>query len=1077
MTDGERRRGHTDVTIVAGHEERAGVGARQAVPPLPELGQVVNVRGSTWAVAEVRQQGLPRSPADEGAAGLTHVVSLQSLEEDRLGQELAVVWELEVGHTVAPDQGLPETTNPEAFDDPNTLAAFVDAVRWGAVTSADANSYQAPFRSGANVEAYQLEPLRRALQSSRTNLLLADDVGLGKTIEAGLVIQELLLRHRARSVVIVCPPSLALKWQDEMREKFGLEFVIVNSDLMARVRRSHGLNANPFRLFPRVIVSMSWLPTLRAQRLLRDVFADVADTATARRFSFDVLVVDEAHHVAPANPTTAPGRRGYAVDSQRTTATKALAEKCEHRLFLSATPHNGYSESFTALMEMIDGRRFTRGANLDERALRDVTVRRLKTELPEKEFHKRVLKPIVFTPSEDEQRQFAVLDRILTESARANGKGRSGGIVAMLLKKRFLSSPWSFARTLELYERAADGGRLDLDDEEQYYQEVLGSGQSDEEEGEVEHPEFTALRRSKGFDALVAATSGEIDALIGWGRRYEHRPDSRLEALIRFLDAICRPDGKTFTHERVVVFTEYAATLDWIAGVLSQRGYRDVLKTIQGSTPTDERELIRAQFTEDPAKHPVRVLVATDSAGEGIDLQHHCHRLVNFDIPFNPSRLEQRIGRIDRYGQHYAPEIYQFVADSTGTKYAQDLNFLVEHIARKIGTVAADLGSVNQVIDIDVQNHFNPAATARRAKPSAPDDGNAVITRALAGGIELNRRLTELSRTYDERKVEMHLTPANARRVVDAALALTAQPPLVDIGDDHTDAQVFSVPGLGSAWQSALRGLDTRLEPGKPRPITFDDKAARDRNDLVHIHLGHALMQRSARVLRSALFSVDSPVSRVTAVVVEDLPQSCVAAVSRLVLVGRGGLRLHEEVFLTGIRVRGQAMAEAKVEQVLDEALDAENLTLADVGVRSALTALWNADDSRLRTRLLTAMARKAESRQEKVTEALQARRDTDIARAGEIFGAFRINLRESRDRLSAEIRSQEEALFTDDQQAQRRRDLRAMEDRLASLHDEEQREITAIRERYSDIKPHVSAAAVVFALTPADADAGRVQA
>src|SRR5699024_9711402 len=139
--------------------------------------------------------------------------------------------------------------------------------------SADENTYQAPFRSGANVEAYQLEPLRRALHAPRTNLLLADDVGLGKTIEAGLVIQELLLRHRARSVIIVCPPSVSLKWQDEMREKFGLEFVIVNSERMAEVRRTHGLAANPFRLFPRVIVSMAWLPQLRAQRLLRDIYA------------------------------------------------------------------------------------------------------------------------------------------------------------------------------------------------------------------------------------------------------------------------------------------------------------------------------------------------------------------------------------------------------------------------------------------------------------------------------------------------------------------------------------------------------------------------------------------------------------------------------------------------------------------------------------------------------------------------------------------------------------------------------------------------------------------------------------
>jgi superfamily II DNA or RNA helicase len=878
-------------------------------------------------------------------------------------------------------------------------------------------------------------------------------------------------------VVILCPPSLALKWQDEMREKFGLDFEIVNSDLMARIRRSHGLAANPFRLFPRVIVSMSWLPTLRAQRLLRDVFAEVRDTATARRFAFDVLVVDEAHHVAPASPTTAPGRRGYAVDSQRTLATKALAERCEHRLFLSATPHNGYPESFTALLEMIDGRRFSRGADLNERALREIAVRRLKGELADKEFKPRRLLKIPFTPSEDEQQRFATLDRILDDSARANGKGRSGDIVAMLLKKRFLSSPWSFARTLELYEQAtATGRQLRLDDEDAYYEEVLGSGQSDEEEGEAEHPEFTALRHSKGSDPLLAATSQDIAALIEWGRRFEHRPDSRLEQLITFLDAICRPDGRTWSNERVVVFTEYATTLDWIARVLSQRGYRDVLETIQGSTPTEERERIRARFTADPTKYDVRVLIATDSAGEGIDLQAYCHRLVNFDIPFNPSRLEQRIGRVDRYGQRETPKIYHFAADSSSTTFDADMDFM-RRIAEKVGQAAHDLGSMNPVIDAEIQEHFSPTARSRRSRPSAPSDGNAIITRALAGGVELNRRLTELSRTYADRKAEMHLTPGNARRVVDTALALTAQPPLVEIGDADTDAQVFAIPALGSAWQPALQGLDTRLDPGVLRPITFDDQAAQGRTDLVHVHLGHPLMQRSARVLRSALFSVEAPVNRVTAVVIKDLPQSCVAAVSRLVLVGRGGLRLHEEVFLTGIRVRGQAMAEAKVEQVLDEALDTHDLVLADSNMRAVVAELWNADQSPLRTRLLAAMTRKAEARQERVTEALRSRRDTDISRVKEIFGAFRVNLSESRDRLSQEIQAQEERLFTDDQQAQRRRDLRAMEDRLAGLDDEERREIAMIDERYTDIKPHVSAAAVVFALTPADAKAGRVGA
>jgi superfamily II DNA or RNA helicase len=1066
------------LTIIA--ENMAGPGlASAAGPPVPEKGGVVTVRGAMWAVADVREQEQPPQPGDEDDNRITHVVDLQSLDEDRLGQELSVVWELEVGQTVAPDQGLPETISTAGFDNPNTLAAFVDAVRWGAVTSADDNAYQSPFRSGANVEAYQLEPLRRALRSARTNLLLADDVGLGKTIEAGLVIKELLLRDRARSVIIVCPPSLSLKWQDEMLEKFGLDFEIVNSQLLAQVHRSHGPNANPFRLFPRVIVSMTWLSSLRAQRLLRSVYADVRDNSGARRYAFDILVVDEAHHVAPASPTAVTGFRGYAVDSDRTRATRALAERCEHRLFLSATPHNGYSESFTALMEMIDGRRFKRGALLDEQALREIAVRRLKADLREqKAFRPRELEPIIFEPDGDEVRKFALLDRIIVESTRSSGRGKSMGIVAMLLKKRLLSSPWSFAQTLRGYTAADGGSPLAVDDEGRYYQEVLGSEQSDEEEGAAEHPEFTALRRSKSTDPLSAATSHEIEALAAWGESYEHRPDSRLKALIGFLDAVCRPVGD-WTEQRVVVFTEYAATLDWITRILNQHGYQEgiELATIQGSTPAEKRELIRARFTAPPGEHPVRVLVATDSAGEGIDLQDYCHRLVNFDIPFNPSRLEQRIGRIDRYGQPETPLIYQLTPASTNTAYARDLKFLLDIIARKLATVVGDLGSANQVIDADIRDYFTTGKTGRQARLLVPEDGNAVISRALAGGQELNRALTTLSQTYEERKVALHLTPGNARRVVDTALELTGQPPLEPADDPDIYEATFEVPALGPSWQPALRGLDTRLAPGVLRHVTFDDKAAADRNDLVYLHLGHAVMQRSARILRSELFSVDSPVHRVTAVVVDDLPQSCVAVVSRLVLVGRGGLRLHEEVFLTGIRLRGSAMAETKVEQALEAALDAPDLMLADVGIRSSLASMWNADGSRIRARLLSAMSDRAAARQQRETDALYKRRDTDIDRAAQIYAAFRVNLRESRDLLGRRISAEDETLFPDQQQRQRRHDLESMDDRLLELDGEERREIAAIRMRYEDIKPHVTAAAVVFALTPQDAETGRFQA
>ncbi|MEU4568996.1 DISARM system SNF2-like helicase DrmD [Micromonospora sp. NPDC023956] len=1035
---------------------------------VPGPGQVVEVRGSTWAVAQVKPQGLPRSPADEAVASLNHAVTLQALDEDRLGEELTVVWELEVGHTVTPAQGLPTQVKPDTFDDPNTLAGFVDAMRWGAVTSADDRSVQAPFHSGVAVEAYQLEPLRRALSSPRTNLLLADDVGLGKTIEAGLVVQELLLRHRARTAIVVCPPSLALKWQDEMRDKFGLDFTIINSERMRDVRRRYGLHANPFQLYPRVIVSMAWLPQVRAQRMLRDVYAQASSTKTARRYAFDILIVDEAHHVAPASPSAIGGGRGYAVDTQRTIAVRELADKCEHRLFLSATPHNGYPESFTALLEMIDSRRFSRGALLDERALREVTVRRLKSDLPEKGFRPRELRIIPFTPRADEQEMFALLDRILTESAKANGTGESGDITAMLFKKRFLSSPWAFGMTLQSYLAARSVGQAPTDWD---YDDILGEGQADEEEGLWEQDEATALRRSKATDPLVAAAPGELQRLAEWGLSFESRPDSRLDELITTLDAICRPGG-FWSNERVVVFTEYAHTLEWVHRVLVQQGYGDVLEVIQGQTPTDERELVREHFTTEPsAKNRVRVLLATDAAGEGIDLQDHCYRLINLDIPFNPSRLEQRIGRIDRYGQQQTPLVFQFSPDRSATLYAADMEFM-GRIARKVVTVARDLGSVNQVIADEIQDHFTRSSAGRRKKAAL--DGNSVINKALAGGLDLNSRLTQLEKGYADSRAELHLEPENLRRVVDTALRISHQPPLVVAGDDRTDAAVFTVPPLGPAWQSTLKGLDTRSEPGVLRPITFDDKAAAGRKDLVYVHLGHPLVKKAQRLLRRSLWSADAPLHRVTAVVVDGLEESFVAAVTRMVLVGRGGLRLHEEIFLAGVRLRGRrAIAEERAEQLLDQALDAGRLTLAAADVRADLAREWNEPESPLRVRLLDSMTRRAESRHQRVSDQLAKREEADVTRAREIFAAFRRNLNESLVQLNSAEMQDQLALFPDDQQRQRRRDIETMRRRLDELGDEEQREIAAITERYRDVKPHTTAAAVVFALTPADAQRG----
>jgi len=165
----------------------------------PEPGQLVEVRRRQWVVADVVSSQLASHQARQ------NLVTLSSIDEDGLGEELEVIWEIEPGAHTIERAGLPSISGQ---DDPDTLEAFLDAVRWGAATNADRGFLQAPFRSGVSIEDFQLDPLVRAIDMARVNLLIADDVGLGKTIEAGLVIQEMLLRHRARSVLIVCPASL-----------------------------------------------------------------------------------------------------------------------------------------------------------------------------------------------------------------------------------------------------------------------------------------------------------------------------------------------------------------------------------------------------------------------------------------------------------------------------------------------------------------------------------------------------------------------------------------------------------------------------------------------------------------------------------------------------------------------------------------------------------------------------------------------------------------------------------------------------------------------------------------------------
>src|SRR5579884_1571057 len=678
----------------------------------PEPGELVTVRDRQWVVADVLRGSQESDVLSGDGAGAEHLVSLVSVEDDAMGEEAQVIWELEPGRAIVDHAALP-TPNPERVDDPERLDAFLDAIRWGAIASADPRHLQSPFRSGITIEDYQLDPVVRALRMPRVNLLIADDVGLGKTIEAGLVVQELLLRHRARTILIVCPASLTIKWRDEMREKFGLEFRIVDTELLRRLRRTRGLYANPWTHFPRLIVSIDWLKSERPMRLLRDVLPPVP---TYPR-TFDLLIVDEAHNVAPA------GRGRYATDSQRTRAIRAIAPHFEHRLFLTATPHNGYRESFSALLELLDNQRFARSVPWSEEQLRRVMVRRLKSELPG--FPKRKIIPLEVAYSEEEQRAYAMLkaygEARLKAAQRADDPAAllAEKFVFTLLKKRLFSSPAAFASTLAVHLETITGKKeaKALRPSAQVLRRAI-----DEAEVDVATEEEQA---EKTEDALVTAARASLEPsaeqltlireLQQWASSAKGRADSKAEVLIRWLDEAVRPEG-VWGDERVIVFTEYRDTQVWLQELLAARGLGgDRVELLYGGMDVERRERIKAEFQASPDLSPIRILLATDAASEGIDLQRHCHRLVHYEIPWNPNRLEQRNGRIDRHGQrasevnisHFVSSKFrnrpQMSEDLNVGELDDDLEFLMRAM-RKVESIREDLGKVGPVIAEQVED-------------------------------------------------------------------------------------------------------------------------------------------------------------------------------------------------------------------------------------------------------------------------------------------------------------------------------------------------------------------------------------
>ena len=1024
----------------------------------PEPGQLVEVRRRQWVVADVLASGI---------GSIQHLTSLISLDEDALGEELQVVWEIEPGAHVIEHSGLPSITGQ---DDSDTLEAFLDAVRWGAATNADRGFLQAPFRSGISVEAFQLDPLVRAIDMARVNLLIADDVGLGKTIEAGLIIQEMLLRHRARSVLVICPASLQEKWRIEMLEKFGLEFHIVDTPYIKQLRRDRGLHANPWTSHPRLITSMDWVKSGEGLRAMRDILP--SNSSYPRKF--DMLVVDEAHNIAPAAGVN------YSLESQRTRLIRLISPHFQHRLFLTATPHNGFTESFTSLLELLDDQRFARNILPDSKLLSQVMIRRLKSDLVDENgellYAQRKLQalPIFYTEQERAAHQ-ALNEYCVSREKNSDNKSKFGtSFVNQLLKKRLFSSPAAFASTLEKHISTLSGRpRPKFSDgmfDRILHKAILKVDEDYAKDQDVEQAELDAVEEaSYRSQALTPEQKIKLNELRAWAQKAKDQADSKATALLNWLHENLKSNDE-WSERRVILFTEYRTTQQWIHQILASNGFGgERLGLLHGGLSQDEREPIKASFQSSPKESPIRILLATDAASEGIDLQNYCNHLIHLEIPYNPNVMEQRNGRIDRHGQREKEVLIWHPVDGAGLDsisiggHGDD----ILRALRKLESMRADMGSVNPVIAPQMSGLIE--GKIKDFDTRVAEKKIAKMGKLIRADQRINERVYKLHERLLSTKEDFHLTPHHIYMAVKTGLVLAGQPILEPISYmDMPLGSVFKVPPLAGSWARCLEGL-RHPHTQKIRPITFDHHLAKGRDDVVLVHLNHRLVQMCLRLLRAEVWAKED-VKRLNRVTVRTISDSyidgpAVVVVSRLVITGGNHHRLHEELTVSGGYLRDQSYRREDSVKRIDEWLDVAQPHVAAPALFDALRVRFDkAQDS-----ILQSVDTRSKDRLKFLANTIGARKQQELDDIDTVLRELEMAIEGE---LQRDAQPEQFSLFSEDERTQLRRDTAALEARLARIPAERQQEAEAIEARYAKLNDRTFPVAVIF-LVPASAVQG----
>lgn len=867
---------------------KVGATVAPALQHQPQVGMLATVRNRRGVVSGVRPH--------DGPDGRLHLVDIEYNDGESPFRE-SLLWEREPepARKVIPATDLPRVGMTEPMD-PQDLLAVVRACRWSAAMPfvdpdgagpLDRLPVSAPFHGAIQVEDFQLVPLLKALRMPRVSLLIADDVGLGKTIEAGLILSELLLRRRIRKVLVMTPASLRLQWRDELEEKFALPFEVVDRDSTAALRRQFGMDANPWRMHSRVITSYHYL---KQPDVLEEFRAASHGEREAARLPWDLLIVDEAHNLAPVP---------MGDESELTKMLRRTAPLFEHRLFLTATPHNGHTRSFTGLLEMLDPVRFSQTHELkakERERVPDVLIRRLKREINERTdpplFCDRLPpKAIELQLSAPERRLGAAFDALrskIRSLLATAGKNRrhAGSFAVEILGKRLLSCPVAFA---DSWWRSRQG----LAQEDEVTDgEVLAARRSvAEETADDREAESRARAASSAVGAWLRPLAGDLEeqmdvigealdelglgASAGPPTEVDPTDDSRYTALRALIEERLQANGAWRDDERLIVFTEYKTTLDYLVRRLSTDYLEERSLSLFGGMTDAEREGIKQAFN-DP-DHPVRILVATDAASEGLNLQETARYLLHWDIPWNPARLEQRNGRLDRHGQPRDVHTWHFASEQD-----HDLRFL-SHVAGKVHTIREDLGATGEVLDRLVQRRLIEGDAVERVQSDLEAAIDAVRESALvprdsrSSTADDGREAREAGARLDALAKELDLAPSTVVDTLDAALGTKSERPRLEAVAEDPGRYRLLHP-YPPAWQDLIDETLRLTSPaggtGAVRALAFDPRTFikkvcdrpvfKPRKDTALVHLRHPLLHRAVLSLARRRFPGGDEVSRWT---------------------------------------------------------------------------------------------------------------------------------------------------------------------------------------------------------------------